>query len=392
LLPGYPATLFVGIEALKLDGVCSFPFVIASGELMKKKRGAMLAGSFGAVFALGVLASSALAQTPYTVVMSGLDNPRGMAVAPNGALYVAEAGRGGGGPCVVLPRETRCFGKTGALTRLWKGKQERIVDGLPSHALPDGTEASGPTDISFQGTGGAYVTIGLGGGPAFRTALGSELSGSLIHMAASGQWKLQADVAMYEFLFNPAGGPVDSNPFGVLAESAGRVVADAGANALVSIGANGTMETLAVFPPQANPTPVGPPMIEAVPTSLARGPDGALYVGQLTGFPFVQGLASVYRVVPGQPPQVHCGGFKTIVDIAFDLDGSLLVVEHATGGLFFPQNSGRLTRVTQGCARTPLLTALDRPTSVAVGADGAIYVTNHGVTPGIGEVLRLSAP
>ena len=44
------------------------------------------------------LAGSAVAQT---VVMSGLDNPRGLAFAPNGALYVAEAGRGGDGPCVV---------------------------------------------------------------------------------------------------------------------------------------------------------------------------------------------------------------------------------------------------------------------------------------------------
>ena len=36
------------------------------------------------------LADSAVGQT---VVMSGLDNPRGLAFAPNGALYVAEAGR-----------------------------------------------------------------------------------------------------------------------------------------------------------------------------------------------------------------------------------------------------------------------------------------------------------
>jgi glucose/arabinose dehydrogenase len=113
-------------------------------------------------------------------------------------------------------------------------------------------------------------------------------------------------------------------------------------------------------------------------------------VGQLTGFPFVPGLARIYRVTPGQAqPVVHCAGFKMIMDLAFEADGSLLVVEHATGGLLFPTNSGQLSRVAPDCSRTTLLAGLDRPTSIAVGDDGAIYVTNHGVTPGAGEVLKL---
>lgn len=344
----------------------------------------------GSVFALGVAASSALAQSSYTVVMSGLDNPRGLAFAPNGALYVAEAGRGGAGPCLVSPiGEPRCFGKTGAITRLWKGQQSRVVEGLDSHALPDGSSASGPNDISFQGTGGAYIAMGLGGDEAWRAALGSSLAGSLIHMAASGQWKVVADVAAHEFRSNPAGGPVDSNPFRVLAEPGGRLVVDAGANALLSVGANGGVETVAVFPPLPNPTPVGPPMVEAVPTAVARDANGVLYVGQLTGFPFVQGLANIYRVVPGQAPQVHCGGFKAIIDIAFGPNGGLYVVENATGGLFFAPGTGQLSHVAPDCSRQTVLVGLNRPTSVAVGVDGAIYVTNHGVTAGAGQVLKV---
>jgi len=45
-----------------------------------------------------------------------------------------------------------------------------------------------------------------------------------------------------------------------------------------------------------------PQPTDPVPTGLARGPDGALYVGLLTGVPFAPGAASVYRVVPGQAP------------------------------------------------------------------------------------------
>jgi glucose/arabinose dehydrogenase len=126
---------------------------------------------------------------------------------------------------------------------------------------------------------------------------------------------------------------------------------------------------------------------------VARGPDGDLYVGQLTGFPFVQGLASVYRVSPGQDPVVHCTGFKAIMDLAFGPDGSLYVVENATGGFPppppFAPNSGQLSRVAPDCSRTALLVGLNRPTAVAVGADGAVYVTNNGVTPGAGEVLMI---
>jgi hypothetical protein len=42
-----------------------------------------------------------------TVVMSGLDNPRGLALGRNGTLYVAEAGRGGTGPCALTGRTSR---------------------------------------------------------------------------------------------------------------------------------------------------------------------------------------------------------------------------------------------------------------------------------------------
>ena len=346
------------------------------------RRSGMWQIGVATAWAWASLAGAALAQP--VVVMEGLDNPRGLAFGPEGALYVAEAGRGGDGPCGTNGNNvTACVGDSGAISRLWKGQQSRVVSGLPSTAPISGADASGPQDIAFVGRGGSCVTFGLAGGLEYREALGEEGAalGTLVRMSASGQWKVQADLVAYEQANNPAGGVIDSNPFGVLAVPAGCVVADAGANALLGVAANGTIEKLAVFPSR----PVA--STDAVPTSVVIGPDGAYYVGQLTGVPFTAGAANVYRVVPGEAPTVYRSGFKTISDIAFAADGSLYVVEVASGA--FLSGPGRLLRVHSEIDRETVIDGLIRPTSVVVGPDGAVYVTNRGGSPAIGEVLKV---
>ena len=228
------------------------------------------------------------------------------------------------------------------------------------------------------------MTFGLGGGPAYRTALGEAGAalGTVVRMSASGQWKVEADLLAYEIAKNPAGGIVDSNPFGSLAVPAGCVVTDAGSNTLLGVETNGKIETLAVFPSRPDAS------TDAVPTGVVIGPDGAYYVGQLTGVPFAAGAANVYRVVPGQAPTIYRAGFKTITDIAFGPDGSLYVLEVASGP--FLSMPGRLLRVDANNNRVPVITGLDRPTSVAIGPDGAIYVTNNSISAGGGEVIRLT--
>jgi glucose/arabinose dehydrogenase len=268
---------------------------------------------------------------------------------------------------------------------LWRGEQERIATGLPSYGSAVSATFSGPHDISFLGRGGAYVTLGLGFEGLPRAALpgiGEQL-GWLVHVPASGDWKPVADVAAHEFASNPGGGPVDSNPYGVLAEPGSRVVTDAGANALLRVAANGDISTLAVFPSRAQGRPT-----DAVPTAVAVGPDGAYYVAELSGVPFAAGAANIYRVVPGQAPTVAWSGFTTVIDIAFDPDGSLYVLEHSTGPVFFAL-PGRLLKVAPDATRTTVIGGLTRPGSVAVGPDGALYVSNRSTSIGIGEVLRV---
>jgi hypothetical protein len=332
---------------------------------------------------LFVLTTSFDAAPKITVVMSGLDNPRGLAFGPEGALYVAEAGRGGGGPCVMLRGALQCYGPSGAVTRYWKGVQERILTGLPSQVNSAG-EANGPHDISFQGRGGAYVVIGLGGPPSARAAFGPSgaLFGTLIRASAGGPWQVVADVSAYEATANPAGGPIDTNPYGVLAGPGARVIADAGANALLRVDSNGDVSTIAVLPPTTRSG------ADPVPTSVALGPDGAYYVGELTGAPFFAGAASVFRVVPGSSPQVFLEGFKTIIDLDFGPDGSLYVLEHASGATGFG-GPGDIIRIQPNGTRSVVYQGLTRPGSIVIGSDQAIYVSNRGTSVGTGEVLKI---
>ena len=373
--------------------------------------------------------------------MSGLDSPRGLAFGPEGALYVTEAGRGAGvvaSPatdprCYIGPQGGfQCYGATGAISRLWRGVQTRVATGLPSTALANGTRGTGPTDILLA-HGYTSVTIGFENDPTRRSEvpLIPELAGfaTLVHVAASGQWRFVADIGAYEAANNPDGRltddgrpHLDTNPYGLAAFPGGHLMTDAGANALLRVRADGDISVVAVFhsrgstPPRPSfaPSPF-PAIADAVPTSVVLGPDGAYYVSELTGVPFVDTRANVYRVVPADEPQMFfiedacLTGFKMILDMAFDDEGNLYVLQHATGALQ-QTGPGVLIRVTpdkgqssicaqyQAGTRTTVLSGLSRPTSVVIGPDGAIYVTNNGTSmatkdengkPTGGEVLRI---
>ncbi len=116
------------------------------------------------------VAASGLHEPPPWTVVTGLNNPRGITFGPDGALFVAESGRGGAGPCQAGPEGGEvCFGRSGSITRIKNGRSYRIVTQLPSLASRAGTEAAGPSDVGVDRHGKLYFTVGLGGAPSLRT-------------------------------------------------------------------------------------------------------------------------------------------------------------------------------------------------------------------------------
>ncbi|HVK24235.1 MAG TPA: ScyD/ScyE family protein [Actinokineospora sp.] len=331
-----------------------------------------------------------------TTVATGLNNPRGLAFDNHGTLYVAESGTGGAGPCFPGPEGGDvCFGTSGAIAAIRNGAPDRVITGLPSIAAADGSQAIGPSDVDFRG-GTLLFTVGLGADPAERAGLpaaGQNAHGWLLRQQAHG-WRQVADIAGYEATANPDGGLPDSNPNALVAEPSRTVVADAGGNAVVTVGANGSISTLATFadrmvdaPPFLGLPPGAQLPMQAVPTSVAKGPDGAYYVGELTGFPFQPGAARVWRVT-AHSAKVVASGFTNIIDVGFS-GGKLYVLEIAANGLLSGDPTGALIRVNRDGTKTTVMSdGLIMPGGLTF-RNGAAYVSNCGVCAGGGTVLRI---
>ncbi|XGV97620.1 MAG: ScyD/ScyE family protein [Leptolyngbya sp. BL-A-14] len=332
------------------------------------------------------------------VLATGLDSPRKLSFGPDGALYVAEAGWGGSGasiPSPSRPSVSLSYGATGAITRIQNGVAQRVVTGLPSVAAPDGTEAAGVNDIEFDRDGNAYAIVGLGSSPANRDSLSVPDFAQLIgidRFDGGASWTKLSDFGAYEQGNNPDGQALDTNPFALLIKNNTAYVVDAGGNDLLSQRAFASQPTLeTIFPNQTTTDPrTGKTMSrQAVPTSVAVGPDGALYVGELTGAPFQSGTADVFRLDKGQP-EVYAGGFTNITDLAFDQSGGLYVLEYDADGIGTGRDAGALIYVSPDRkTRTTIDDQLTAPTGLALDAKGDIYISNKGAVAGQGEVLRL---
>jgi hypothetical protein len=358
-----------------------------------RRRALVVLGVAALVASATVTASAKSDNSGPKVIASGLNNPRGLAFR-NGDLYVAEAGAGGSGPCFQGPEGPSCFGLSGSVTRIDGNGQTRVLTGLPSFGQQgSGDAAIGPSDVAFKGGAAPmWLTVGLGLDLDFSKTI-PELDdmGQLLRARPSkGDWKTVADLADFEDANNPTGDEENVNPNSVIALPGRTIVSDAGANDLLQVRNSGKISVLATFP---NTNVIGPGggtfSMDAVPTSVAKSPDGALYVGQLTGFPFPVGGASVWRVERGEAPEMFATGFTNIIDIAFDKHGTLYVLEIFHNGLLSGDPTGALIRVdANGNQEIVMSDGLITPGGLALRGHYA-YVSNCGTCAGGGEVLRI---
>jgi len=278
---------------------------------------------------------------------------------------------------------------------------KRLVTGLISGSGPGGVAAEGPVSVSRSPYGPLYGQFGLsshevppkGAIPARLRAAALAQLGHLVQVKPYHSIRNVSDVGDQDWAWTnthrflaPRDFP-DANPNAVLSSHGHRYVIDAGANLLLDVEHNGEAGIVAFFG-----VPKGSES-DSVPTCVARGPDGALYVGELLGGSHGPGHARIWRVVPGHAPKVWAKGLSTVQGCGFGRDGAFYATEFQVAGLNPGPGgnpAGDVVRIDRWGHRTRLgVGKLFFPSGFAAGSDGAIYVSNCSIAPagGLGPQL-----
>lgn len=337
------------------------------------------------------------------ILADELNSPRGLHAMDDGTLFVAEGGSGGDtcftGPEPAYDGAEFCMGDTAQITKIDADGISTDVPDLPSITF-DG-EAYGTQDVAINDDGEMFVAVG---------ALGSheELGtfGQILRIDDAGETELIADVFEYEHLKDPDKEVIESNVFAIeFAPDGNLVVSDSAMDSILHIDVDdGAITPIHRFDdiiapiPEEMQEPDGPDEMPAnfVPTGLDEGPDGHYYMGNLTGFPFPVDGSVVARVALDGETETVADDFTHVIDVAFDSQGRLYVLELLSGGFLNidPDDPATLAstlyRIDEDGSRSVIpVEGLTFATGLDIGPDDELYVSNLGTPPGMGQVLRI---
>ncbi len=345
------------------------------------------------------------------VILTGLQNPRGVALEAEGGLLVAEAGTGNDAVDVRQRsgKLTRFIDRNGDGDFTDPGETEPWFEHLASYNAMNiyatgRDEVSGPSDVAAHGDGRVYLSVDGGfdefalseispGGSMGRNLIArSNMTGIALTLDEGSIFATESTLNQLIEVSLEEGGWRDIAAFSTL--DSGQQAVPAG---------------IAVDPSNGD-------ILVALFSGVAEADDGSF-------IPFVPGDAKVVRVDPLTGRIVdEIAGLTTAVDVAIDRLGNIFVVEMAAdhAELFangadlddpdaIPRHggylrfSGKVTMYPADGGLPRILTGgLDAPTNITLEDDGALYVSTGQGTPGrpipgpdgptviVGEVIRIT--
>jgi hypothetical protein len=312
---------------------------------------------------------------------NNLANPAGIESDASGNIWLAETGTGANNGRILRIRTD--------------GTKDTIIAGLPSFLDASNGETAGAWRAMSLPNNRLAVIVGEGPTAIYGRIMIFSLAG---FQPGSSKAKTIADttstIDISRFALAQTG-VTNSNPFSAVLDTDGSwYVADAGANMIIKVTSAGVRSVFAQFPKVPNPTPIGPPVVDAVPTKIIANPDGGFYVATLTGFPFNTGQATIYNLSRTGQLSTYAKGLTMVTDIALDYrTGDMYALQFGAFAFAptpgFVLGSGKIHRITRGGANSEVVASNIGPgPGLAFDPTGNLYVTSLFT----GQLLKMNKP
>jgi hypothetical protein len=332
-----------------------------------------------------------------SIFASGFNNPRGLTFGPDSNLYVAEGGLGGsnstvgqctqasgaGGPYTGSTHDPILGGRISKVSR--SGVVSTVVDSLPSSQTSPaiGSLVSGVSSVAFLGNHLYGLLAGAGCSHGVPT-----VPNGVFEVGPGHSWSLIANLSRFQ-AHHPVVDPdlEDFEPDGTWYSMA------AFKGALYPMDSNhGELDRVTPAGRITRISDISAQVGHVVPTAILRA-QHTTYISNLGVFEAgdAAGDEQVYRLGAHGSVHVATGGVEKVVGLVLRR-GHLYALELSTAAGGPVPGTGAIVRLGPNGVDRTIISNLTFPTGIAVGPDGAFYVSDQGLgfPAGAGRILRIA--